>query len=176
MANIFSVDFEDNRITDPSTFRELAIVNGGVLEVNAAAALRGSLGLEVTPLYPYVAYIAQYVFPKVKRFRQAFYFDPNSIAMGDGEFWRLALDMHVYETPYRIVLVMYLGEYNLRFYVRQDDDVEIMSINATELIDQQHCIEIDWKASSAPGANDGFMSIWVDEVFQETIANIDNDE
>jgi hypothetical protein len=41
--------------------------------------------------------------------------------------------------------------------------------------DASHVIEIDWRASSAPGANNGGLSLWIDEVQQTGISNADND-
>ncbi|MCQ3938724.1 MAG: hypothetical protein DPW18_17010 [Chloroflexi bacterium] len=33
----------------------------------------------------------------------------------------------------------------------------------------------EWQAASAPGANDGFLSLWIDGVLAGTISNVDND-
>jgi hypothetical protein len=38
-----------------------------------------------------------------------------------------------------------------------------------------HVVEIEWQASSAPGANNGFLSLWIDDVLMGTISNVDND-
>ena len=41
--------------------------------------------------------------------------------------------------------------------------------------DAPHYLETDWKASSAPGANNGVLTFWVDGVQQGTFTTIDND-
>jgi hypothetical protein len=41
--------------------------------------------------------------------------------------------------------------------------------------DAPHAIELDWGAASAPGANDGFATLWIDGVQQQAITGIDND-
>jgi len=38
-----------------------------------------------------------------------------------------------------------------------------------------HVIEIEWQTASAPGANDGFLTLWIDGVLKETIGSADND-
>ena len=38
-----------------------------------------------------------------------------------------------------------------------------------------HFIEIDWKASSAAGANNGYITLWIDGVQQGSVTGIDND-
>jgi RHS repeat-associated protein len=41
--------------------------------------------------------------------------------------------------------------------------------------DDWQMIEIEWKRASAPGANDGLFSLWIDETLVETLAFMDND-
>ena len=36
-------------------------------------------------------------------------------------------------------------------------------------------MEIDWRASSAAGANNGGLTLWIDGVQQANISNVDND-
>jgi len=38
-----------------------------------------------------------------------------------------------------------------------------------------HKIEIDWKAATTPGANDGLLTLWIDGVQKATVTNLDND-
>ena len=43
------------------------------------------------------------------------------------------------------------------------------------LSDAPHLIELDWKASTAPLANNGSLNWWIDEAQKTGLANIDND-
>lgn len=38
-----------------------------------------------------------------------------------------------------------------------------------------HVIELEWQVASMPGANDGFLSFWIDGVLIGTISGVDND-
>ncbi len=38
-----------------------------------------------------------------------------------------------------------------------------------------HKIEIEWKAATAPGANDGVLTLWIDGVQKATVTTLDND-
>jgi hypothetical protein len=39
-----------------------------------------------------------------------------------------------------------------------------------------HSIEVDWQRASAPGANNGTLRVWVDDVLKQTLTGIDNDQ
>ena len=41
--------------------------------------------------------------------------------------------------------------------------------------DDWHQVEIEWQAASAPGANNGTLSLWIDTTLAETISGVDND-
>jgi len=49
--------------------------------------------------------------------------------------------------------------------------------NAAYLLisDAPHVIEIEWKAATAAGANNGVMTLWLDGVQKSSVTNIDND-
>jgi hypothetical protein len=41
--------------------------------------------------------------------------------------------------------------------------------------DGVHLLELDWRAASAPGANDGALSFWLDGVLRSSLTGVDND-
>jgi hypothetical protein len=43
------------------------------------------------------------------------------------------------------------------------------------LSDIPHSIELDWRAATAPGANDGGLTLWIDGVERQALTGIDND-
>lgn len=43
------------------------------------------------------------------------------------------------------------------------------------IADTLHSIEIDWQAATAAGANNGYITLWVDGILLQTLSNIDND-
>ena len=66
------------------------------------------------------------------------------------------------------------GEYLVRAALRTDaGKYSFTSWHA--ISDAAHVIEVDWQASSSAGANDGYLSLWLDNVLQQTRSGIDND-
>ena len=47
--------------------------------------------------------------------------------------------------------------------------------NWISLSDAPHALEIDWRASTAAGANNGGLIFWVDGVQQANLTGVDND-
>ncbi len=43
------------------------------------------------------------------------------------------------------------------------------------LSDAPHLIELDWRAATAPGNNDGGLTLWLDGVQQASLSGVDND-
>jgi hypothetical protein len=43
------------------------------------------------------------------------------------------------------------------------------------ITDAPHYFEIDWAASSAPGANNGILKLWIDDALKQALTTIDND-
>ncbi len=43
------------------------------------------------------------------------------------------------------------------------------------ITDAPHAIELDWRASSGPGANSGGLTFWIDESQRANLTRIDND-
>jgi hypothetical protein len=161
-----------------------AVNSGGTIEVSAAAALVGSYGLSITPRcttssnYENITFVYQGLLAPVKRFRQRFYFDVNSCAIAVWGRLRIARD-YIFTPVYRIDIYIETGG-NLRFnpYTYNDADTEL-SAGYFAFSDAPHYFELDWKASSAPGADDGFLDVWIDGVHQgagnPTLSGVDND-
>ena len=41
--------------------------------------------------------------------------------------------------------------------------------------DAPHFIELDWRAATAAGANNGGLTLWIDGIQKQDLVNIDND-
>jgi hypothetical protein len=41
--------------------------------------------------------------------------------------------------------------------------------------DGPHPIEIDWQAAASAGANNGYLSLWIDNALNQTRGSLDND-
>jgi len=174
MATLFSVDFENNNLIDPTDGFGAILVRGGVLEVSATAALTGSYGLAVTPIVGYICQGMRATGTRTTRLRQAFQFDPNSLTLSAGTYLYIAASAFSNDVSHTIAYTNNGGVYKIMAGAIKDDNVKSWT-SMYEITDAPHLIEVDWQASSAAGANDGFISLWIDGALQQTVANVDND-
>jgi hypothetical protein len=107
-------------------------------------------------------------------FATRFNFDINSLSMGAGERFRFMQVKMGAERPFFIVLKYQGGQYYIQLNTKLDDLTKVKS-GWHLLSDAVHTIEVNWQASSAPGANDGYVDLYIDDVLQETLGNLDND-
>ena len=161
-----------------------SVINGGNLSVNPSAALFGSYGMraqisnstgmEVTDDRPTLE----------KHYRARFYFDPNSISLG-------ATDLHTifqantydpysssagsYNTTVLAVQFRFsTGTYQVRGRALLDSGSS-QNTNWFNITDASHFIEVDWSAATAAGANNGYLTLWLDAVQAQSLTSLDND-
>ena len=67
-----------------------------------------------------------------------------------------------------------LGKYQVRAQIL-NDATTYTSTNWFTITDAPHSIELDWRASTAVGANNGGLTLWIDGAQQASITGIDND-
>ena len=108
------------------------------------------------------------------RYRARFYVDPNSISMASGNAPYLFYGYSNGTVILRVQLRSNAGVYQLRASVRSDANVWSNS-NYVTISDAPHSVEIDWRAASAAGANNGALTLWIDGAQQQTLGGIDND-
>jgi len=107
------------------------------------------------------------------RYRARFYIDPNSISMAEG------LDFYIftgYDTTsvFQVQLGFSAGNYRIRLR-QQNDSNSTTSTAWVTISDAPHVIEIEWRASTAAGANNGVATLWVDDFQSGTLSGLDND-
>jgi hypothetical protein len=71
-----------------------------------------------------------------------------------------------------------LRYFNRRYQLRaglRSDVATSLSTAWTGLADLGHFIELYWRASTAPGANNGSLILWIDGVQTATLSGVDND-
>src|SRR5688572_10449182 len=156
--------------------------NNGNLSANLSAALFDSYGMravigsttsmDVTDERPTLE----------TRYRARFYFDPNSITMADGNTHEI-FQGYVYNTQtaeFKDVLQVQFrynnGNYQVRGRILNDGTTfSPASGGWASITDASHFIELNWSAATADGANDGYLTLWVDGTQTQSITGVDND-
>lgn len=149
--------------------------DGGDLSVSAAAALVGTRGMQAVIDDNNAIYVTNDTPNAEPRYRARFYFDPNSIAMVGG-------DNHFIFGGYtgastlvlRVQFRFSSGAYQLRAALLNDGSTWT-NTNWFTITDGSHFIELDWRAATAAGANNGGLTFWIDGVQRANFATIDND-
>jgi len=109
------------------------------------------------------------------RYRARFYFDPNSIPMTSGDAHFIFKGFAGASTEVlKVEFRQSGGAYQIRAALSNDVSSFINSSFFT-ISDGPHFIEIDWRASTAPGANNGGLTLWIDNVQQVDLTGVDND-
>ena len=141
-------------------------MNGGVLNVTAAAALHGSYGLQAVVNDATVAYVQDNSPSAEGRYRARFYFDPNSATMSNGhsQFLFVAYDESLTQNNDILRLRLnYQNGYRLRVEGRQDDGS--LTYGTYQMIsDEVHFIEFDWQAAA-----NGKVDLWIDGQLKNTL-------
>ena len=66
------------------------------------------------------------------------------------------------------------GAYQIRAALL-DDGTTWINTNWFTISDAPHVIELDWQAATAAGANNGSLTLWIDEAQQANLSGVDND-
>jgi hypothetical protein len=149
--------------------------DSGDLSVTAQAALVGSWGLQATLDDDTTLFLTDDSPTSEDSYRVRFYFDPNTISMGH-------LDQHqifiAYQGTISPVLRLYLRKYNASFKLmvsaKQDSGTWANS-KWFDLADKSQSIEIYWKATTDPGAQNGLLKMWIDGALKANKTNLDDD-
>ena len=168
---IFKDGFESGNLSAWTT----SVTDSGSLSVSASAALTGTQGLSANINDNNSIYVQDDLPNAETRYRARFYFDPNSITMSGGNAHYL---LYGYSGTTAVVTRVEFrrasGLYQVRAALISDASTWTTTSWFT-ISDTPHFIEIDWRASSAAGANSGGLTLWIDGVQQANLTGVDND-
>jgi len=168
---IFADSFESGDFSAWSASR----IDAGDLSFSGAAALVGSQGMQALIDDINSIYVTDNTPNAEPRYRVRFYFDPNSITMLSGDTHFI---FRGYSGASTIVLRVQFrfsnGAYQLRAALQGDGSTWTNS-NWLTISDAPHAIELDWRAATAAGANNGGLTLWIDGVQQANLTGVDND-
>jgi len=147
----------------------------GDLSASAAAALVGSQGLQAVIDDATAIYLTDDTPNAEPRYRARFYFDPNSLVMTSGGAHYIFKGF--IGTTAEVVRVEFRqssGTYQLRAALVDDGTTWTLTGWST-ISDAPHFVELDWRAATAVGANNGGLTFWIDGVQQANLTGVDND-
>ena len=151
------------------------------LNVNPASKYFGGFGLQVVVSGAAPAYVEDDSPGAERRYRVRFYVNANALTMANADEFEMLTGYTDASVPQLRVLLRRSGTLNqLRLAARRDDGTFVETAGGSEvtLPREWHSIEIDWKASTAAAANDGFFSVWLDGAVRTAagLTGIDNDQ
>jgi hypothetical protein len=168
---IFADGFESGNLSAWSS----STTDGGNLSVSTSAALVGARGLQALINDNNALYLVDDRPVAEARYRARFYFDPNTITMASGDTHLIFSGRNAAATTVlRIEFRLSGGAYQLRSLIL-DDATTFTSSGWFTISDAPHPVEIDWRASSGPGANNGGLTFWIDGAQKANVTGIDND-
>ncbi len=147
---------------------------GGDLSVTAAAKLKGGKGMQAVIDDNTSLYLKDTRPANEARYRARFYFDPNTIAMASGDMHHIFSGRLGSVDVFRVLFQRSSAGYQVRVQIRTDAATNTSGSWYT-ITDGPHAIEIEWKAATAAGANNGYISLWIDGALKQTRSAIDND-
>jgi hypothetical protein len=153
-----------------------SVIDLGDLSVSTAAALIGSQGMQAVIDDNTAIYVTDELPTAEPRYRARFYFDPNSIPMASGDAHYIFNGFT--GTSPAVLAVQFRqssGAYQVRAGLLNDSSVWVNTNNWFTISDAPHFIELDWRAATAAGANDGGLTLWIDGTQQADLSGVDND-
>jgi RHS repeat-associated protein len=146
---------------------------GGNLSVTSSAAAIGGYGLQATASGTTSMQVTDYSPLGEKQYHTRFYFNPSNFNLTPED--RVGIfSAYGGNTAFRLFLRYSGGTY----WIQQDyqtDNLTYVGGVYRPLTAGWQALEFDWRAASAPGANDGSLSMSINGVLVETLSGIDND-
>jgi hypothetical protein len=146
------------------------------LSVSPSAALVGSNGLQAVIAGTTAMYVQDDSPNAELRYHARFYFDPNSLVTANGDYQYIfqgyanSANTNVLRVEFKNIL----GVYQMRARI-QNDSAAWQSTPYIPITDEPHAFEVEWAAASVAGANDGYLTFWIDGIQQGSLVGIDND-
>jgi hypothetical protein len=169
---IFSDGFESGSFSAWSS----ATTGGGDLSVSSAAAHTGTNGMQATVNDTSPLFVTDSSPASETRYRARFWFNPNGIVMAKNAAHYLLEGQNTSGTTLVRIELRWNGKaYQVRAAAAKDTASGFATTSWFTMTNAWHAIEIDWRASSAPGANSGGLTLWIDGVQSANLTGVDND-
>jgi hypothetical protein len=130
--------------------------------VSGAAALVGSYGLELSINDNSPVYLVDESPLAESHYRARFYFDPSGMGMANANAHTMFYAYRPNGVGLFNIILYYKDGFQVRVGVVDDAGTTWKYNSYTLLSDGSHYLELEWRAASGAGANDGVMNFWVD--------------
>ncbi len=151
-------------------------VNGNLLAFSPASGRNSTCGMAAT----IAGYVPTYTIdpsPNAEtNFRARFYFNPNTVKIARNDLLTLFVG---YNSSGYAVVNLQIRWTGSAFQVRAGvlvDRLRWSNTGWTTFSRAWHPIELSWKASTAPGANNGSLALWLDGVQVASLTALDTDQ
>jgi hypothetical protein len=175
--------FADNFDSGTLTAWSGAATDGGDLRVTTDAGLSPAVaapnyGLQATVNDRNPLYVEDQTPAGELRYRVKFFFNPLTFDPGQAESHFRARMLLGFETDpslrrqFAVVLRRQGANFSLLVRTTRADGTRA-NTSFVPLAPGTHSIQLDWQRSSAAGLADGSLTLWVDDVIQQTVKGID---
>jgi hypothetical protein len=175
---IQSASFEGPAIIpNPTGFDAIAGAAAG-LAINAASAMRGNFGLQVSVAGGGSEAYGRFTgLNNETRLTFEFLFDPSNLVIPAGDNFNMIVTNSIAPaSPNAFILIFQnaAGVINFLALAKNDAGGNVFpwQYNVRNVAEK---IRIEWQAASEAGANDGVFGIYSDDVLQAEVANLDTD-
>jgi len=172
---IFQDGFESGAVSAWSS----SFTDGTDLSVSGAAAMAATgFGLAATVNDLNGIYVQDDTPSSEGRYRARFYFDPAGFDPGEANAHFRTRIFIAFDGATQRVITLVLkrqgGAYSVEGRVRLNDGTRA-DTGFFPIADGPHFFEFDWRRSSAPVANNGAFTLWIDDTPMSTLTGLDND-
>jgi hypothetical protein len=169
---IFADGFESGSFSAWSS----AATDAGDLSVATQAARVGTLGMRALLDDNRAVFVTDNSPASEPRYRARFYLHPNSLPMASGNNFLVAVGRGPTGAVALRLLLRWSGsQYLLRTAVASDGGPFVVSPWTAISGTAWNAIEIDWRAATGLGANNGGLTLWIDGVQKANLSQVDND-
>jgi hypothetical protein len=149
----------------------------GSVAASQQAAMISNWGMEVTINSTSPVYLTDDSPEAETRYRARFYLNPNSITIGNGKSFVIFAGHNAAGTSV-LQLVLGMSSSGASYQVGASlltDGGSFTNTARFAITNATHYVEVDWRASTGPGANNGGLTLWIDGVQRVDLTGVDND-
>jgi len=166
-GSIFADGFEGGNFSAWSW----AETDGGDLSVSMQSATVGTYGMQAVIDDNHEILVYDDTPNNEKHYSARFYFDPNSIQITSQDGFYLFASS---DTAACLYFEQQGDHYSLDI-CGKDDAGTWLENDSILIADEWQAVEIEWQAATTPGANDGYIKLYIGDQLADSIENIDND-